>query len=201
VTQPNDLASIVQSFRDTNSRLSQLADAAQLLTESSAAFETASTHAAELIRSSIVDTQSELAKVIAASSDTLETSQRALRDTASSLTRLTDQLKDASRELADVADAFRKTEPEALLRAPLAAHAEHRRRLLRRRASDVGYALRDLGSRPPEHFATRFGGVEGGIVAMYHGDAGYDHDDPNRPGPRHRLWMLADGWRYERDPA
>jgi len=126
VTQPNDLASIVQSFRDTNSRLSQLADAAQLLTESSAAFETASTHAAELIRSSIVDTQSELAKVIAASSDTLETSQRALRDTASSLTRLTDQLKDASRELADVADAFRKTEPEALMRETLRSRLEVR---------------------------------------------------------------------------
>ena len=22
--------------------------------------------------------------------------------------------------------------------------------------------------------------------------------DPDRPGPRHRLWMLESGWRYER---
>jgi len=65
----------------------------------------------------------------------------------------------------------------------------------------VDDAVRDLGSRPPEHFATRFASVPDGIVAMYHGDAGYHDEDPQRPGPRHRLWMLADGWRYEREPA
>jgi 8-oxo-dGTP pyrophosphatase MutT (NUDIX family) len=65
----------------------------------------------------------------------------------------------------------------------------------------VADALADLGSRPPEYFSTRFAAVEGGAVAMYHGDAGYEDDDAERPGPRHRLWMLADGWRYERDPA
>ncbi|MCD9622295.1 NUDIX hydrolase [Rhabdothermincola salaria] len=65
--------------------------------------------------------------------------------------------------------------------------------------ASVDEALGALGSRPPEHFATRFGPVEGGIVAMYHGDAGYDDEDPRRPGRRHRLWMVADGWRYERD--
>lgn len=69
------------------------------------------------------------------------------------------------------------------------------------RYRSVDQAVGDLGSRPPEHFATRFAAVDGGIVAMYHGDAGYDDDDPHRPGGRHRLWMLADGWRYERDPA
>jgi hypothetical protein len=36
------------------------------------------------------------------------------------------------------------------------------------------------------------------MVAMYHGDAGYDTDDPSTPGDRHRLWMLESGWRYER---
>jgi hypothetical protein len=41
--------------------------------------------------------------------------------------------------------------------------------------------------------------VEGGAVALYHGDAGYDDTDPDRPGGRHRLWMLDRGWRYERD--
>jgi len=63
----------------------------------------------------------------------------------------------------------------------------------------VDEALEALGARPPEWFATRFARVEGGAVAMYHGDAGYDAEDAERAGARHRLWMLADGWRYERD--
>lgn len=64
----------------------------------------------------------------------------------------------------------------------------------------VEVALQALGSRPPEHFETRFAPVDGGAVALYHGDAGYEDLDPRRPGPRHRLWMLDDGWRYERHP-
>jgi 8-oxo-dGTP pyrophosphatase MutT (NUDIX family) len=63
----------------------------------------------------------------------------------------------------------------------------------------VADALADRRARPPEHFATRLAGVEGGAVALYHGDAGYDDTDPDRPGGRHRLWMLDRGWRYERD--
>lgn len=63
----------------------------------------------------------------------------------------------------------------------------------------VEQAVRSLGSAPPEHFSTRFARVDGGAVAMYHGDAGYDTEDPGRPGARHRLWMVVDGWRYERD--
>jgi hypothetical protein len=65
-----------------------------------------------------------------------------------------------------------------------------------RRAAE---AVDDRAGRTPEHFATRLAGVEGGAVAMYHGDAGYDDADPDRPGRRHRLWMLEVGWRYERD--
>jgi len=38
-------------------------------------------------------------------------------------------------------------------------------------------------------------------VMLYPGDAGYDAQDADRPGPRHRLWALAGGWRYERDLA
>jgi 8-oxo-dGTP pyrophosphatase MutT (NUDIX family) len=33
---------------------------------------------------------------------------------------------------------------------------------------------------------------------LYFGDAGYADLDPERPGPRHRLWTHADGWHYER---
>ncbi len=36
------------------------------------------------------------------------------------------------------------------------------------------------------------------MVAMYEGDAAYGTEDVDVPGPRHRLWMLADEWRYER---
>ena len=59
-------------------------------------------------------------------------------------------------------------------------------------------ALHRLAARPPEWFATRFSAVEGGAVALYDGDAGYDDEDASLPGPRHRLWMLEEGWRYER---
>ena len=65
----------------------------------------------------------------------------------------------------------------------------------------VDATLAALERRPPEHFTTRFARVEGGAVALYHGDAGYEHDDPERPGDRHRLWMLDTGWRYERSPG
>lgn len=63
----------------------------------------------------------------------------------------------------------------------------------------VDDAVGTLGSTPPQYFSTRFARVDGGAVAMYHGDAGYDSEEPDRPGARHRLWMVADGWRYERD--
>jgi 8-oxo-dGTP pyrophosphatase MutT (NUDIX family) len=53
-------------------------------------------------------------------------------------------------------------------------------------------------ARDPEVFATSFAAVEGGAVALYHGDTAYPGGDPATPGPRHRLWMLEDGWRYER---
>jgi 8-oxo-dGTP pyrophosphatase MutT (NUDIX family) len=62
-------------------------------------------------------------------------------------------------------------------------------------------ALASLASQPPQWCITRFATVDDGMVAMYHGDAGYDSGDPNLPGGRHRLWMVADGWRYERHPG
>ncbi len=51
---------------------------------------------------------------------------------------------------------------------------------------------------PVPHYETRWVSLEGGAVAMWSGDSGYDALDPERPGERHRLWMLADGWRLER---
>jgi 8-oxo-dGTP pyrophosphatase MutT (NUDIX family) len=60
-------------------------------------------------------------------------------------------------------------------------------------------ALVAMRRAEPEHFATRLTTVEGGAVALYHGDAGYESGDPDASGNRHRLWMLTGGWRYERD--
>ena len=41
--------------------------------------------------------------------------------------------------------------------------------------------------------------VDGGQCALYEGDAGYDALRLDLSGPRHRLWMVHQGWRYERD--
>jgi 8-oxo-dGTP pyrophosphatase MutT (NUDIX family) len=64
---------------------------------------------------------------------------------------------------------------------------------------DVATALDALASRPPEWFATRISVVADGVLALYAGDAGYEDEDPDRPGARHRLEMLRSGWHYRRD--
>jgi hypothetical protein len=50
----------------------------------------------------------------------------------------------------------------------------------------------------PEHFATRIAVRDEQILALYHGDAGYEAGDPDLEGPRHRLRM-AETWHYERN--
>lgn len=64
--------------------------------------------------------------------------------------------------------------------------------------SDVETALDEVRRREPERFATRIATIEGGGVALFHGDAGYETCDARAAGSRHRLWMVAEGWRYER---
>lgn len=44
----------------------------------------------------------------------------------------------------------------------------------------------------------RFVSVPGGACTLYAGDAGYAVSAVECSGPRHRLWMLTGGWRYER---
>src|SRR5262245_59505857 len=63
----------------------------------------------------------------------------------------------------------------------------------------VAPALVAARARTPERFTTRIAKADGGVVALWHGDAGYEAGEAARPGPRHRLWMLDAGWRYERD--
>ena len=63
----------------------------------------------------------------------------------------------------------------------------------------VEEALRAAAQRDPiPHYETRWVTVDGGAVAMWAGDGGYDSNDPDQPGARHRLWMLTNGWRLER---
>jgi 8-oxo-dGTP pyrophosphatase MutT (NUDIX family) len=65
--------------------------------------------------------------------------------------------------------------------------------------SSVSEALSTLGSRRPEEFLPRIERFDGGACSLYHGDVGYETGDIEADGPRHRLWFLDDGWRYERD--
>ena len=78
-----------------------------------------------------------------------------------------------------------------------------RRAAAREAREETGLALDEsalvrFSQWTPPRFATRFAKVEGGLVALYHGDAGSDDVDPARPGPRRRLWMVGPQWRYER---
>ncbi|MCC5953993.1 MAG: NUDIX domain-containing protein [Acidimicrobiia bacterium] len=78
------------------------------------------------------------------------------------------------------------TPPTAITLAQLSEH---------RTAAD---AMASWTEGPVEFYVTRFAKVDGGGVALYHGDAAYEGGDPNAPGARHRLWMLDDRWWYER---
>jgi len=64
--------------------------------------------------------------------------------------------------------------------------------------ADVASAVAACRSSAPERFATRIASVPGGALTLWQGDAAYEGGDPDTEGPRHRLWMLPAGWRYER---
>ena len=64
--------------------------------------------------------------------------------------------------------------------------------------ADRASALAAAAECDPEVFRPRPREVEGGVCSLYRGDVAYLHGDIERPGPRHRLWMLDRGWRYER---
>jgi 8-oxo-dGTP pyrophosphatase MutT (NUDIX family) len=66
------------------------------------------------------------------------------------------------------------------------------------RYSTVEEALTAVDRREPELFETHIASVDDAIVALWHGDAGYDSGELDAPGPRHRLLMADTGWTYER---
>tara|TARA_B100001123_G_scaffold435978_1_gene565472 strand:- start:4943 stop:5578 length:636 start_codon:yes stop_codon:yes gene_type:complete len=49
-----------------------------------------------------------------------------------------------------------------------------------------------------EHFLGRIHRTDGGKVALYAEDCAYENGRIDCDGPRHRIWMLDAGWRYER---
>lgn len=67
------------------------------------------------------------------------------------------------------------------------------------RYRSVAAALGDLARAEAEVFEPKLLPIEGGAVTLYAGDAGYEAGEADcGEGPRHRLWMRDDGWRYER---
>lgn len=58
--------------------------------------------------------------------------------------------------------------------------------------------MADAQARTPVFYETRIAKGERGLAAMWAGDAGYESNDPDAPGARHRLWIDADHWELER---
>jgi 8-oxo-dGTP pyrophosphatase MutT (NUDIX family) len=65
-------------------------------------------------------------------------------------------------------------------------------------AANVDEALAAARATEPERFETHLAKTDEGPAAVWRGDAAYEDGDATKPGPRHRLLMLPDGWRYER---
>jgi 8-oxo-dGTP pyrophosphatase MutT (NUDIX family) len=66
------------------------------------------------------------------------------------------------------------------------------------RYPDVASALGRSRAHPYVRFVPRQVEVDGGTVSLYAEDCCYERaDDLDRPGPRHRLWMVGRPWRYE----
>jgi hypothetical protein len=57
----------------------------------------------------------------------------------------------------------------------------------------VNDALTTLAGREPEIFFPRIQKVADGACCLYQGDAGYETENVDASGPRHRLWMIKSG--------
>lgn len=66
------------------------------------------------------------------------------------------------------------------------------------RSSSVEEALAEARQAEVEAFVTAIAKDGDDLVALWHGDAGYEAGDASLAGPRHRLIMANSGWRYER---
>ena len=61
---------------------------------------------------------------------------------------------------------------------------------------DVADAISQERESPAPRVLPVLAGHDGGLVAMYQGDAGYDAADPTLPGARHRACMRDGVWSY-----
>jgi 8-oxo-dGTP pyrophosphatase MutT (NUDIX family) len=68
------------------------------------------------------------------------------------------------------------------------------------RLGSVASVLEVMGRGPVEEYAPRLYVCGNGACSLYAGDVAYDSGDLEAAGPRHRLWMVDSGWRYERTP-
>ena len=59
--------------------------------------------------------------------------------------------------------------------------------------------LATVDSWPVERLLGRLHPIDGGRVALYGEDCGYETGRIECDGPRHRIWMLDTGWSYERE--
>ena len=67
------------------------------------------------------------------------------------------------------------------------------------RADSTDRLLELARAEPRERFHTRIGFDGDTMIALYHGDAGYESGDATLPGARHRLTMPGTDWTYVRD--
>ena len=67
--------------------------------------------------------------------------------------------------------------------------------------SDVRSVFDAVWEWPDERLLGRLCDIPWGCVAIYEQDVAYERGgrELERRGPRHRLWMVDGGWRYERD--
>ncbi len=65
--------------------------------------------------------------------------------------------------------------------------------------ADCAEARQRIGARDPFYYAPRMAFVEDGVCFLYAGDAGYDEEDLEAGGPRHRLYMIDDQLDYIRE--
>jgi 8-oxo-dGTP pyrophosphatase MutT (NUDIX family) len=63
---------------------------------------------------------------------------------------------------------------------------------------DVATAVADVRAGEIDRYLTRVADLDGMVVTVWAGDVAYESGDLDLPGPRHRLVMDPDGWRFER---
>lgn len=66
-------------------------------------------------------------------------------------------------------------------------------------ANDARDALAMYQERKVPEYLPRFTMTDKGICMLYPGDAGYEDGDQDAEGRHHRMWMLKEGWRFEKD--